>query len=46
MSRRNFYRLVASGKLKTLKQSEAGSARHMIPRPELARYLRSLEVAA
>lgn len=44
-SRRNFYRLVASGRLRTLKQAEGGSARHLIPRTEFARYLRSLEAA-
>jgi hypothetical protein len=42
ISRRSFYKLVALGKIKTLKQSTAHSAKHMVVRSELARYLRSL----
>jgi hypothetical protein len=41
--RRTFYKLVSLGKIKTLKQSTAHSAKHMVPRAEIARYLRSLE---
>lgn len=42
-SRRNFYRLVSSGKVHAVKAAEAGSGRLLIPRKSLERYLRGLE---
>ena len=43
MSRRNFYRLVHTRKIQTVRPTEAGSSPHLVPRSELARYLRGLE---
>jgi len=43
MSPRNFYRLIAAGKVRSVRSSEGGSSPHLVPRGELARYLRSLE---
>ncbi len=43
LSRRTFYRLVAKGAIKTARPRETGTSPHLVPRPELARYLRSLE---
>lgn len=45
VSRRTFYRLVARGHINTVKQNEEHSGKHMVPRGELARYLRSLKPA-
>jgi excisionase family DNA binding protein len=42
-TRRNFYRLVAARRIRTVRPVESGSSKHLIPRSELARYLRSLE---
>lgn len=41
-SRRNVYRLTATGRVKALRDQPAGSSRLLIPRSELARYLRAL----
>lgn len=41
-SRRNFSRLLADGRIKSVRAAEGGSSRHLIPRSELARYLRAL----
>ena len=45
-TRRNFYRLVALGCIRTVRPKDAGSSRHLIAKTEVARYLRSLEAAA
>jgi excisionase family DNA binding protein len=45
-TQRNFYRLVATHRLRTVRPATAGSSRHLVPKSEVARYLRSLEVAA
>lgn len=45
-SRRNFYRLVTAGRIKAVRSTETGSSPHLIPRTEIARYLRSLDVRA
>lgn len=41
-SRRHFYRLVKSGKIEAVKAVEAGRSPLLIPRAEVARYLRSI----
>ena len=43
-SRRNFYRLLAAGKIEARRPADAGSSPHLIARSELARYLRGLVV--
>lgn len=45
-TQRNFYRHVASGRIRTVRSATAGSSRHLVPKSELARFLRSLQVAA
>lgn len=42
MSRRHFYRLLAAGRIKAFRASESGSSRHLVPKTEIARYLRTL----
>lgn len=44
-SRRNLYRLTAAGRIHTLRASESGSSRLLIPRASLESYLRGIEVA-
>jgi excisionase family DNA binding protein len=46
VSRRTFYRLVAKGAIKTVRPTEGGTSPHLVPRAEIARYLRGLEVGA
>jgi excisionase family DNA binding protein len=41
MSRRNFYRLTATGRIRARRAVERGSSRLLIPRAELVRYLKS-----
>jgi len=41
-SRRNLYRLIASARLESLKQTEGGSSRLLIPRESVERYLLAL----
>jgi excisionase family DNA binding protein len=43
MGRRNLYRLISAGRIKTIKGSEGGSARRLIPKSALASYLRSID---
>ncbi len=45
-SRRQFYRLVASGKIHAIKATEAQPGRLLIPRGSLEKYLRSLDARA
>lgn len=42
MSRRSFYRLLSTGRINAFRASETGSSRNLVPRSEVARYLRSL----
>ena len=42
MSVRSFYRLVSTGRLKAFRAADAGSSRHLVPRSEVGRYLRTL----
>lgn len=42
-SKRNLYRLVASGKLRAVRPTEAGSSRLLIPRASVESYLRRLD---
>jgi len=41
-SRRQVYRLIASGRINAVKQSEGGSSRNLVPRAAVTNYLRSL----
>jgi excisionase family DNA binding protein len=43
---RSVHRMIASAKLHGVKYAEGGSSRTLIPRAELERYLRSLDVGA
>lgn len=43
MSPRNVTRLMAIGRLHYVQQANGGSSRRLVPRSELARYLRALE---
>jgi len=45
-SKRTLYRLVSAGHMHAIRHATGGSARLLIPRAELARYLRSLDLAA
>lgn len=44
MCTRSVRRMVATGRLKAIRSRESGSSRVLIPRVEIERYLRSLEV--
>ncbi|MEO8905517.1 MAG: helix-turn-helix domain-containing protein [Polyangiaceae bacterium] len=43
-SRRQVYRLISDGRLPSVKQSEGGSSRNLVPRASVEKYLRGLEV--
>lgn len=43
-SPRNLRRLIAAGRLRAVRAHESGSSRVLVPRLEIERYLRSLEV--
>ncbi len=43
-SRRQVYRLISTGRIQTVKQSDGGSSRNLAPRTEVHKYLRSLVV--
>lgn len=45
-SPRNLRRMIADGRLRAVRPREAGSSRVLVPRREIERYLRSLEVSA
>lgn len=45
-STRNLRRMIATGRLKALRARESGSSRVLVPRVEIERFLRSLEVQA
>jgi len=42
-SRRNLYRLVASGRIHAVRAAEGGSSRLLIPKTSLEKYLRALD---
>lgn len=42
MSRRQFYRLLSVGRIKAFRSTESGSSRNLVPKTEIARYLRTL----
>jgi excisionase family DNA binding protein len=43
LSRRHVYRLIAAGRIRTVKHTESAQARHFVRRDSVAAYLRSLE---
>ncbi|HEX3852193.1 MAG TPA: helix-turn-helix domain-containing protein [Polyangiaceae bacterium] len=43
-SRRQIYRLISTGRLPAVKQSDGGSSRNLVPRVEVHKYLCSLVV--
>jgi excisionase family DNA binding protein len=45
-SPRNLRRMIADGRLRAVRSRESGSSRVLVPRVEIERYLRSLEVSA
>jgi excisionase family DNA binding protein len=45
-TRRNIYRLVASGRLHAVRPAAGGSARLLVPRSSIETYLRRLDEAA
>lgn len=45
-SPRNLRRMIADGRLRAVRSRETGSSRVLVPRVEIERYLRSLEVSA
>ena len=45
-SRRHLYRHVSRGRIHAVRPEDSGSSRLLIPRREIARFLRSLEVTA
>lgn len=42
---RNVYRMIADGRIRTVRPATSGSSRHLIPKSSIADYLASLEVA-